>query len=127
MPSRDRAPIESRLERALLSALFALRSPLSLAENQRLAARAAALAAQALVPAEAGPRASRMLLQAPNVLDAAEGRRWDQEISRILRRPNRAPQTRHALVFEDVFTELYAPATDFAFLLVYEPCLRFLA
>lgn len=80
-----------------------------------------------LASRQSRPDRGTLLLTAPHFADSAEERRYSRQVGRILKSSGLSAELRHKLVTTDVITELYAPETDFALMLVYEPCLGFLA
>jgi AraC-like DNA-binding protein/ABC-type glycerol-3-phosphate transport system substrate-binding protein len=75
------------------------------------------------------PQASKgsLLLAAPNFASHEEERRFSLQCARLFKTSGLSAELRQRLVTTDVMTEIYAPETDFAVMLVYEPCLGFLA
>lgn len=82
------------------------------------------LASKAAVPR--APKGA-LLIAAPHFATPDEEKRFSAQAARLLKAAGLDAELRHKLVTTDVITELYAPETDFAVMLVYEPCLGFLA
>ena len=57
-------------------------------------------------------------MAAPHFADAGEEQRFSAASAKLLKATGLAAELRHRLVTTDVITELYAPETDFAVMLL---------